>query len=142
MFIGTVFASLVWKIKKFRMETSNTFLTSEIFFFRWTFTLLWLLIVYLFKRTLGTILNCQVKVSIISRASWTLFVNQYRRRFRTSPTLIFFYMINMIFWTWLTLFCSIIEIIREIASNTSSWSLKRKRFWTLTFLCRGIELFV
>ena len=142
MFVWTIFTSLIWIVKKLRIETSNTLFACEVFLLLWTFTLFCFFIVYLFERTFWTILNCQIEVCIISWTSCTFFIHQYWGWFRTSPAFILVNMINVIFRTGLTLFCCVVEIIWEITSNASFWSLERKWFWTFTLFLWWVILFI
>lgn len=42
----------------------------------------------------------------------------------------------------MTFFCSVIEIIRKVASDTGFWCLERQGFRALTFFRFRIELFI
>jgi hypothetical protein len=81
-------------------------------------------IINLLKWTFLTVFNWDIEVSIVPWALWAFFIHQNWTIFWTSPTLILINMIDMIFWTWLTFFGCIVEIIREVTCNTGFWSFK------------------
>ncbi len=124
LFFWAIFASFVWKIKEFRIETGNALFSCKIFFFRRTFALFRFFIINLLKWTFLTVFNWDIEVSIVPWALWAFFIHQNWTIFWTSPTLILINMIDMIFWTWLTFFGCIVEIIREVTCNTGFWSFK------------------
>lgn len=142
LLVWAIFASFVWKIKEFGVETSKALFSSEIFFFRRAFALFWLLIVNLLEGTFWTVFNRNVEVSVVSWALWAFFVNENWCTFWASPALIFINVIHMIFGTWLAFFGCIVKVVREVTCDAGFWCFKGQRFWALAFLRFRVELFI
>lgn len=142
LFIGAILACFVRKVEEFRVETCDTFFSSEVLFLWRTFALFWLLIVNLFEWTVGAILNGNVKVCIIARTCRTSLVHQYWEILWTSGTLIYVNVVYIIFGTWLTFLSRVIKVVWEVTGNTSFWCLVWKELGAFTFLRFWVELFV
>jgi hypothetical protein len=124
LFVGTVFAGIIEEVKVFGMEALNTSISSEIFLLRGAFTLVDILVVDLLERTHFTVLNLRTKKGVISRTWWAPPFNDNRGAFRTSWALILIDMIDKVLLAWLALTGGIVEVLGEVASDTSLWAFK------------------
>ncbi len=118
LFVWTILANFVRKIKEFWVETVNALFSCKIFFLSRTFALFRFFIVDLFKWTFLAVFGRNIEVRIVSWTLGAFFPDQNRIILWTSPALVLINMINMVFRACLALFSCVVEIIGEVTCDT------------------------